>query len=115
MPNTKDEVIHDHQGISPIDLESALIVNINYTGMYNVAYDERNWKRIGSVLMTNVEIIPEATRLQLFRGLQMSVQQKEIKPSMLLCIGEYLVVRSIIHLLQYIYIYIYIYNYRGLK
>lgn len=97
MPNTKREVAHEHQGVTSLDSKSALIVNINHTGMYHVAYDERNWKNIGSVLMANADMIPAATRLQLLWSLQMSLERKEINLSLMLCIGEYLKVRSPTH------------------
>ena len=79
--------------------KSALILNYDQDGMYHVAYDERNWKNIGGFLKRIAEkpekpLIPAPTRIHLLWSLKRSVKRKEIKPSMLLCVGEYITVSS---------------------
>ena len=94
MKNTKQPVILSLPGIEENDFKSIAILNINYTGTYHVTYEENEWKNIGSVMMENPDILPLVGRYQLFWSLQTSVNRKEIKPYMMLCLGEYLKVYS---------------------
>ena len=87
---------HGISVLKSINSESAIIVNLDIIGMYHVAYDERNWKNIGSVLMKNVDTIPESKRLQLLKQLIWSMRRKDIKLGTALCIGEYLKVNFMV-------------------
>ena len=103
MPPTKNNVTHTIQDSIHVGPESAVIVNVNYNGPYHVIYDNKNWKRIGSVLMQNHQLIPAGTRLQLFHLLDRqpskyplySISQIPVPPGLIqniplkLCIGEY--------------------------
>ena len=94
MPPTRDKVTHNVQNSINLGPQSAVIVNINYNGMYHVLYDERNWKNIGAALMENHRVIPMASRLQFLELLKRHpTGRKYGNLAMLLCIGEYLKVR----------------------
>ena len=90
MKNTSDTVSMNIKGEAKSDKPSIAIINTNFTGTYHVGYDEDEWKRIGRVLIENVSLIPWFDRLQLVESLENSLRRKEIKPYLLLCIGEYI-------------------------
>ena len=89
MPQTTETVVYEHSFLPSLGSKSALILNMNHTGMYHVTYDEQSWKNIGKILKENVDIFPVGTRRMLFWSLKLSLKRKEIKVSLFLCIGEY--------------------------
>ena len=89
---------HIQYNIDTIGEKDALIVNSDHAGMYHVNYDETNWKNIGAVLHQDPKLITPATRLQLAWLLRLSLEREEIRPSMVLCIGEYTKVTSTLYL-----------------
>ena len=99
MKNTSETVSMNIIGDAKSDKRSIAILNTNFTGTYHVGYDEDEWKRIGRVLMENASLIPWFDRLQLVESLKNSLRREEIKPYLLLCIGEYIRVSKMIILL----------------
>ena len=90
MKNTSETVSMNIHGEAKSDKPSIAILNTNFTGTYHVGYDEDEWKRIGQVLMENASLIPWFDRSQLVESLKNSLRREEIKPYLLLCIGEYI-------------------------
>ena len=95
MKNTSETVSINIPGEAKSDKYPVAILNVNFTGTYHVGYDEDEWKRIGRVLMENSSLIPWFDRLQLLESLRNSLRRKEIKPYVILCIGEYIQVSKI--------------------
>jgi aminopeptidase N len=90
IPNTTESVAYEHSFIPTPGSKSALLVNVNHTGMYHVTYDEPAWKHIGTILMEACDMVPVGTRRQLLWSLKLSLRRKEIKVSLFLCIAEYI-------------------------
>ena len=95
MKNTSDTVSMNIPGEAKLDKYPVAILNVNFTGTYHVGYDEDEWKRIGRVLMENTSLIPWFDRRQLVFSLENSLRRNEIKPYLILCIGEYIQVSKI--------------------
>ena len=95
MKNTSETVSMNIQDESKSDEYPVAILNVNFTGTYHVGYDEDEWKRIGRVLIENPSLIPWFNRRQLVFSLENSLRRKEIKPYLILCIGEYIQVSNI--------------------
>ena len=90
MPATSEAVVYEHSFLPSPGSKSALIVNMNHTGMYHVTYGTQSWKNIGKILKDNSDIFPVGTRRMLFWSLRLTLNRKEIKISLFLCISEYL-------------------------
>merc|ERR1712080_198451 len=75
IPNTTERVVYEHSFIPTPGSKSAMLVNVNHTGMYHVTYDEPAWKHIGTILMAAADIIPVATRRQLLWSLKLSLRR----------------------------------------
>ena len=89
MPNTSETVTIDLGEISSSDSKSSVILNINSTGTYHVMYEINDWKNIAAALKSNASIINLATKEQLMMSLDLSLEEKELNLSLVLCIGEY--------------------------
>ena len=90
MSKTKENVVYEHSFLPTPGSKSALIINMNHTGMYHVSYDETSWNNIGKILKENPDIFPVGTRKMLFWSLKLSLKMKDIGMSLFLCISEYL-------------------------
>ena len=86
------EHLHRYSGSTPLNENSALIVNIRNSGIYQVNFDEKNWKLIGKMLRHNHMSIHTANRLQIVNSLHFLVRKRKINRKLPLCIGEYLTV-----------------------
>ena len=95
MRKTGDALKIKLQGNEDNEKPPVAIFNVNFTGTYHVGYDEAEWKQIGRVLMENPSLIPWFDRLQLVEFLKTSIRRKEVKPYLLLCIGEYIQVLKV--------------------